>query len=236
MKPSARSSPSLAQQAYRDIKEQILLGRLRPGEMVLGKQFAAQYRMSRTPVHDALKLLCQEGLVEVIPRVGYVVTTVSLGDVQQIFDLRLALELFGVERAVGRVTPADLTAFDQVDREIRALAHALSPDEPDTFRRAGEANRKFHLMVAGLSGNRRLVEALGRLLDESQRVIALDPESRLLVFLSPPLHRELIEALVAGDKPAAREAVIAHLREVQERIVRAILPETVVEAVPAGDW
>lgn len=235
VKLSARSSRSLTQKAYRDIKEEILTGDLRPGDMVLTKQLAEKYGISRTPVHDALKMLCQEGLVEVISRVGYVISPMSVKDAQEIFDLRLALELLAVERAIDRVMPRDIEVFSEMEEKFRAMGQSLSTDDPDFLRRAIESHREFHLTLASLSGNRRLVDALGRLLDESERVQLLDPQSRRINFMISPQHRRIVEALAAGDRQTARDALATHIREAQQRIMRSLLAGVTLDAVPVGE-
>ncbi len=84
---------SLAESAYRRLKADILTCRLAPGAMLAAPRLAETLEMSRTPVHEALKTLCQEGLLVVEPRAGYRVTAVTTRDVEEIFDLRLARDL-----------------------------------------------------------------------------------------------------------------------------------------------
>ncbi len=232
MAPTERPSRSLAQRAYRLLREEILNCRLRPGEMVLGTRLATKYRMSRTPVHEALKLLCNDGLVRVIPRVGYVVTEIGAADVQHVFQVRFALETLGAELAAERVTPADIEAFKRHQKEVRVQGAALRND-PVAYRRyAIDANREFHVMLASLSGNQRLETLVAGLLDESRRALLMDPAIKNYVDLSPPNdHNEVVAMLAAGDRQGAREAMARHMREGQKRIVNMLLNDGIAEAL-----
>lgn len=229
IRSSAKSTRSLAQKAYRQLKEDILSTKLKPGEMVLGTKVSQKYKMSRTPVHEALKLLCTEGLVSVIPRVGYVVTELSVGDVQEIFQLRLALEALAAELAVDHVTDRDVDGFERLQRRVQSEAKKFSTD-PAAYRRfAIEANSEFHLALARLSANERLVRLIEGLLDESRRILLIDPT--ITAYVDPVLmealptndHGDIVSALARRDRQGAREATARHVRDGQTRIIGSLL-------------
>lgn len=226
---SAKSTRSLAQKAYRQLKEDILSTKLKPGEMVLGTKIAQKYRMSRTPVHEALKLLCTEGLVSVIPRVGYVVTEMSVADVQEIFQLRLALEALAAELAVDHVTDRDIHDFERLQRKVQSEAKRFSKD-PVAYRRfAIEANTEFHLALARLSVNERLIGLIEDLLDASRRILLIDPT--ITAYVDPVLmealptndHGDVVAALARRDRQGARDATARHVRDGQTRIIGSLL-------------
>lgn len=223
--PREEASRSLAQQAYRAIKERILTSQLRPGQMVAAAELAEGYGMSRTPVHEALKMLCSDGLVEVIPRMGYVISSITLNDVQEIFKLRLDLECLGVDEAVSRVTQRDIEWFAQMERKAADTASLVSRDDPDFTRLSVEAHRDFHMMVVSLSGNGRLVAVVRGLLEESDRILSLGPPVARLDIKWHPEHRKLVDALAARDATAAREAMAAHIRAARDRTLRLLVSE-----------
>lgn len=222
--PSRRqSSLPLADKAYREIKDLILTSALRPGELVAAHTLAARYGMSRSPVSQALTLLSQEGLVRAVPRVGYVIPSVSIADVQEIFQLRLHLEGLGAELAAAAATDAAIDRFASTDAEVREMAASLAVDDPAIVRLSIETHASFHLMVAGLSGNSRLVGYIRGLLDESQRIQSLDPRFRYHIGFLVGAHRDVIDALRSRDPNSAREAMQKHIRQSQERILRSLL-------------
>jgi DNA-binding GntR family transcriptional regulator len=223
-KPSDRSSRSLATRAYRGIKEDILTGRLHPGEMILEPRLAETYRMSRTPIHEALKTLAKDGLVQVIPRVGYVISQVTVNDVYEIFQCRLVLETTAIELAAPRVTDDDITILRRFGRGTRSSTRRGG--DARAFGEASAAHRDFHLMVASLSGNRRLVDMIAQLLDESQRILALDPLNlQQLDLMSATAHGPIIKALTTRKPTLAADEMAAHVAQAQARITNALLPE-----------
>ena len=77
---------------YQEIKRDILSGVFRMGDRLPVEALAAQHRVSKTPVREALSSLEHEGLVQIVPRVGYFVAQLTVQDVQELFQLRLILE------------------------------------------------------------------------------------------------------------------------------------------------
>lgn len=214
----------LGQRAYEQVKEQILLGRLRSGEMVNGTRLSEEFKMSRTPVHEALNLLVKEGLLQVIPRIGYIVVPVTIQDLQDVFQLRVALETLAAELAAERAKAEELELFEGIEADYQRSALSVAGDQAASLRLAVKANREFHLKIAELSGNKRLVQVIEGLLDQSQRLVAFDPRIAGDVnFAHSAQHRAILDAVKAGDRKRAREAVTAHVKEAQERILRSLM-------------
>lgn len=204
---------SLAESAYRQLKADILACRLLPGTMLGAPQLAASLEMSRTPVHEALKTLCQEGLLIVEPRVGYRVTPVTVRDIEEIFDLRLLNEVHGAGLAARRAAARDVEILRGQQERARENVGSGSADSPGYLESLVAGNRDFHVSVAAMSGNGRLARIVEGLLDEGQRIY-------FLYFLAHrPLvdtHAPVIDALAARDPDAAREAMAAHIRKLAE--------------------
>jgi len=210
---TAGETGSLAESAYRRLKADILGCRLLPGALLGAPQLAESLEMSRTPVHEALKTLCQEGLLIVEPRVGYRVTPVTVHDIEEIFDLRLLNEVHGAGRAAGRAARRDVEILRAQRQRGAEIVAAGSVDDLAHLESLMASNREFHVSVAAMSGNARLARIVGGLLDEAQRI-------HFLYFLthrpSVDRHTPVIDALEARDPDAAREAMAAHIREMAE--------------------
>lgn len=210
---------SLASTAYDRIKREILSCRLEPGTSVVANKLAADYGMSRMPIHEALKALCAEGYMRVVPRVGYLVTTVSMSDVREIFQLRLVLEPAGARLAAERYTPSDTEKFKEWQRRGMEALQALPDPDLSGTETLFALNREFHVLVATLSGNVRLADLVGSLIDQSQRVYFLQ--------FSPgdtpgDPHGDVFRAIERRDSEAAHKAMEAHIRDGQEATVRAL--------------
>lgn len=145
---------SLTEQAASVLRGDILACRLAPGETVSETFVAERYGMGRAPVRAALARLAEEGLVQALPRRGWMVSLVTVRDIHEVFDLRLLLEPEAARRAAGHVDAAALHRLDAVCQ----AGH--DPEDADSARRFLGANRAFHVAVAELAGNARLARQL----------------------------------------------------------------------------
>lgn len=210
--------------AYQRIKSDLVSGRHPPGQMLFSADLAAAYGMSRTPINEALKLLCQERLIQVLPRVGYVVPAVTLADVAEVFQLRVVLEGLAAELAVERARPSDIHAF-RAFLERSEAEPPIEPDEPDALVRSIERHDLYHVELAAMARNDRLVEMLRGLLDQTQRMLALDLSQRTAPTFGPiPGHLDVFDFIVAGDRAGARKAITEHLLVAQRRILDVLVP------------
>jgi DNA-binding GntR family transcriptional regulator len=190
------------------IREEILTNRFKSGSVVLERELAARFGVSKTPVREALSLLVHEGLVEVLPRKGYLVSSTTVRDAQDYFDLRIILEAAATESAAHRLTDEQL-------RQLETLAVADDPREG--VGRMLERNFAFHMLIATASGNDRLATLIERLLRETPRLITLG--------FVPGEHERLIGALRARDPIRARHAMEDHIRTVREQaLTGAVAP------------
>jgi len=108
---------SLRSQAVAFLRDAILSGQFKPGAVLNEKELADRLRVSKTPIREGLSLLEHEGLVQTIPRRGYIVTPITVQHIHELFDLRIILESAAVERAALVIT----------DEQIQAL-NTLVPD------------------------------------------------------------------------------------------------------------
>lgn len=215
--PQAMQAPasSLAGYVYQRLKADVVACRLPPRTMVGAAQLAERFGVSRTPVHEALKALCQEGLLRVLPRIGYVVTPVSLRDIDEIFDLRLSLEVLGAGHAAERVSEQDIAGLRAQNARAQENVGSGSTEDPAYLDSLIAGNRDFHTAVATLSGNQRLARIVGGLLDEGQRVYFLYFHWARPPFADRP-HEAITDALGARDPAAARSAMAAHIQDMRE--------------------
>ncbi|WP_242890985.1 GntR family transcriptional regulator [Actinomadura litoris] len=202
-------------QAYRAIRRQIIDLTLPPGSSFTETSLAQRWQVSKTPVREALARLRRDGLVEALPRAGYVVSPVTLQDTDDLCALRALLsgEAAAAAARHGVDAPA-LTRLESLSRVPFALA--AGEVELEESLRAGI---EFEAIIANFSGNNRFGKAIVDVLDELERVLRMaaliEPE-----ISSPPGELEAIfEHLRARDADGAREA----MRERCERVRRDVL-------------
>ena len=192
---------SLTTRALVALRRDIVTTRLAPGETLSEAATAGRLGLGKAPIRAALARLAEEGLVQPVPRRGWVVSLVTIRDIHEVFDLRLLLEPEAARRAAGR-PPAgvDAAALGQLDA---VCAAGYRPEDPASALGFLEANRAFHVAIAGLSGNARLARQIGRLLDESTRMLVLGLRRRDRSGEMAHEHRALTAALARGEAEAA---------------------------------
>lgn len=210
--------PTLTDEVYRGLKLRIVRLRLRPGSEFTEAQLAKELGVSKTPIREALARLERDGLVEIVPRLGYRVAPVTLKDTKDLFALRTLLE--GEAAALAATRCDDAAAL----RELESLCHAgYRPGDPASIDEFLRRNTAFHLTVAQIAGNARMVRVLGEILDQSERLFHLGLE---LTFRAPEIaheHTDLVAAILAGDPERAREVSVAQSRSSQRMVMDALL-------------
>ena len=220
------TTSSQGEVAYAALRRRLIQGALEPGERMTESQLAQEIGVGKTPVREALTRLVQEGLVRSLRGHGYEVTPITLGDVQDLFNFRLIVEPAAAQLAAGHVRGADLRRLDEL-----CITRFSSIDDEQGESQYLHANYQFHTTIADASGNRRLAEAVRRALDESERLFHLGNVLRNRGEEVAHEHKELVDALIAGDGETARKLTVAHISASQRLVLDALLTSPAVLAV-----
>ncbi|MEA2197970.1 MAG: hypothetical protein QOJ25_2021 [Solirubrobacteraceae bacterium] len=200
----ASSGPrTLAEKAFETLHEAIVTGRLRPGERLPIEELASVLEMSAMPIREAVRRLDSAGLVENIPHRGARVTQLSIADLAEVYEARLALEVLAIRRAAER--------FD-VKREdaARARLTALEAMPDDSSAATSAAHTTFHFALYDAADSAWLLRLIRPLWETSERYCLAVPESRQLA----PRRREheaIVAACAAHDPDGAALALHHHL-------------------------
>ena len=199
--------PTRVTYAYEQIRARILENVYLPGHRVLESDLADELGVSRTPLHEALIRLEQEGLIEVIPRHGMRVLPVSARDMAEIYEILTALESSAAETLAARKpTTAELQPLIQASKDMTT---ALKDDDLTKWAAADE---RFHQTLLQLAGNRLLNQAVSGFLDRAHRARMFTLKLRPKPVNSTREHLEIVEFIKAGDAKSAGEAYRAHRR------------------------
>ena len=204
------TTPSATDHALDELRAAILSGRLPAGSTLRQEDLAERLGVSRMPVREAIRRLHAEGLVEVLPSRRVRVAPLDRAEIEDVYDMRAALEPLAVRLAVPRLTKA----------QLRDAAHALEAaddeEDADTF---GVRNAAFHLALMTSCDRPRLLAGIASLLDISdryQRAALRDEEHNARVREE---HAALLEAARTGDAAAAADLTEHHVRQAGARLL-----------------
>jgi DNA-binding GntR family transcriptional regulator len=206
-----------SEQAYEQLKSDIVACVLRPGENLTEKQIGDRYQIKKATIRAALARLMQEGLIRSEPRRGYLIAAVTLRDVNEIFDVRSL-----IEPEVFRVAASNITERGLEDVRL-AAKKVLKPETLRSHVALLAADRAFRLALAELSGNLRLARLLDQTLDQSERVLHLGFKSRDFTELIIGQQQELVHACevseVSGIVKLARSQCLFLKKQVLEALL-----------------
>jgi DNA-binding GntR family transcriptional regulator len=198
---------SLVDEAYQALKTAIRDNVFPPGHQAAEPEIARQLGMSRTPVHEAIIRLQEEGLVQVLPRRGVLICPVSADDIREIYDVLIAVE--GMAAALLAALPEDTAAAaaEALERETAGMEQAL---EKGKLLDWAAADERFHGLLTERCGNRRLARVAATVRDQSHRARLLTLHLRPRPTASAAEHRRIADAIRGGAAPEAESAARAH--------------------------
>jgi len=202
-------------QAYQFIKQAIISGDLVSGNIYSLNDLSDMIKISSTPTREALLVLECEGMIDPIPRTGYMVTPITISDVLELFHLRKVLEIEGIRLAVDHITKEDINFLEKNNQLESQLSKDTDQNENnEDYIHAYRLNTEFHLRIAHRSGNFRLEDLIKEILTEMERISARDP------FIAyPEQHVAIIKALKDHDSDAAIIAMKEHLENTKSRLL-----------------
>jgi DNA-binding GntR family transcriptional regulator len=212
----APSGLSLAEQAYRMLRDRLIMLDIAPGDPLNEGQLAAEFGFGRTPLREALKRLETDHLVVSYPRRGTFATIVDITELAAISEVRLQLEPLAARKAALNPHPAVRAEIEEVAEAIESL------DASRGRRELMEYDLEVHRLIYRAAGNHHLEESLVRLDNLATRIwcLVLDRLPGITGHISE--HVALLRAILDGDAEAAASPAAEHVRHF-EQTVRAVL-------------
>ena len=204
---------------FNTLREAILKGELKPGERLMELQLAAKLGVSRTPIREAIRMLEQEGLAVTIPRKGAEVAKMTEKDMEDVLQIREALDELAAKIACEQISEGQL-------EELVATMHEFEEStKTDNVKKIAEADVKFHDIIYQSTGNPKLVNMLNNLREQMYRyrVEYLKEEQTRNLLVSE--HEELVKAIREGDVQKAQDISFHHLENQRKAIIRTIRAE-----------
>ncbi len=198
---------------HKELREDILALRLKPGAVLLERTLAERMGVSRTPVREALLRLEAEGLTRRYPKMGMVVTELTLRDVVEAFQIREFIEPQAAAEAADRLRPDEMA---ELLFRFEELETADLPDE-EKHARHNQLDTKIHDLIIESLGNRRLVDIMDTIRSVCLRARIMGTPIRFTQ--STKEHQDLIRAIMDRDAAEAERAMRLHLTNTRQRLV-----------------
>jgi DNA-binding GntR family transcriptional regulator len=200
---TGRGHRTLAEKAFDTLHTAIITGQLRPGTRLPIEELAEVLEMSPMPIREAVRRLDAAGLVENIPHRGARVTELSVTDLAEVVEARLALELLAIRRAADRFT-------DEHDKHARNMLTALNSLPDDNSAATSGAHAAFHFALYKAADSVWLTRLIRPVWETSERYCLEVPSCRQLVGRRHE-HEAILGACVAHDPDRAAIALHEHL-------------------------
>ena len=192
------------------LREAILSGALKGGESIRQDVIAADLDVSKTPVREALRRLEAEGLVRFYRNRGATVADLSIAEIKEAFEIRIALECLALDLAMATLAPRDID---------RARLIVADMEDLDDLSQLGELNWRFHETLYASCRRPILMGMIRNLHRISERYVRLQ---RILTDsheLSQNQHRDILDALQEQDCANAKRLLAEHMETASQRLV-----------------
>lgn len=200
---------SLRDDVVRALRAAVISGEMQPGMVYSAPKLAATLGVSPTPVREAMLDLVKEGMVTTVPNKGFLVVAVSDADLDDVAELRLMLEPPTIRRVTTIVPDDDFARLDRMAATIVECA-----DRGDLIGYT-EADRAFHIELLGYSGNRRLVDLIGRLRADTRLLGLTSLIERGGLHASALEHLELVDLMRDRKADEAEALMRRHIEHVR---------------------
>ena len=190
---------------FNTLRKAILRGELKPGERLMEIQLANKLGVSRTPIREAIRKLELEGLVLMIPRKGAEVAQITEKNMQDVLEVRKALEELSVQLACERITPEQVEEMKMAAEDFRKVLKSVD------VTKIAEADVKFHDIIFAATNNQRLITLLNNLREQMYRfrVEYLKQKECYPQLLEE--HDKLIALISGGEVEEACELMGCHI-------------------------
>jgi DNA-binding GntR family transcriptional regulator len=207
---------SLQSEVVSRLREEIVEGIWEPGARLQERVLCERYGVSRSPLREACRVIASEGLLELQPNRGAVVTRPTLTDAIEYMEIVVALQTTAIRRACEQASAEQLARIEKLHRQMR---EASERREIETF---FELNNEIHEAIVSASGNSALVSMHEHADRHITRLQNLSRAKEADPNLSMEEHEAFIAALLKRDAETAASELARHLQTVTEEIRKRI--------------
>ena len=214
-----KSEKTIRRKIYEHLREQLLSGKIQPHQHLIEAKIARDIGTSRTPVREALHSLELEGLIESIPRVGYVVKPISEQEVEEICEIRAAIEGLAARWAMEK---AHEKLVIELEKNISIAEDKVSKGDVRAF---VDMDAKFHEIISKFSGSQRLLELAQTLRRHMLRYRIQSIYSVDNVLRAIDGHKGILRAIEKRNLGEVNKAIQHHMEQSKKDILRYAFKE-----------
>ena len=211
---------TIRRRIYEHLREQLLNGEISPRQHLIEAKIAKELGTSRTPVREALHSLELEGLIESIPRVGYVVKSISEQEVEEICEMRMAIEGVAARWAIEK---DHKKLVEELEKNISIAEEKVSKGDVRAF---VDMDARFHEIISKFSGSKRLLELAQTLRRHMLRYRIQSIYSVDNVLRAIEGHKGIALAIRRRDLEEVNQAIRHHMEQSKSDILRYAFKET----------
>lgn len=207
---------SLVEIIFRQLEGMILSGKIEPGERINESRLSGQLGVSRAPIREALRLLASSGILEIRAKRGMFVRELEIKEVEELYDIRAALDVLAGEKAAERIDDGHLP---MLNRWMEEMAVFVDAQDTDAYYRA---NIAFHAAIVEVAGNARLLAIYEGVCKQMSlfRRISLSLPGQLRLSLQR--HERILDAVKSKDSVKAATVMRNHTLEAKKALLSAI--------------
>lgn len=199
------------------IKEQILTGRYKAGDHLVESDIAGTLGISRSPVREGIKELEREGIVTITPRKGTCITSFTLKDIKEVFDIRILHEndIFRILIEEERMTEAD---YQQLERIVAGMVEVATSHLEESVK-AVQINRmdmEFHKYIWSKSDSKRRMSILQGIYFQLRIAMLYDTDKTGNLMQTATEHLEIVKCLREGNLEGCKKALVDHIISYRE--------------------
>ncbi len=202
---------------FNTLREAILSGDLLPGERLMETQLAEKIGVSRTPIREAIRKLELEGLVEMIPRKGAQVASMTKKDIQDVLEVRAVLEELAVKLACKKITDEQMYNLKIINEDFSIAV------EKQNLQMMANKDVEFHDIIFKIADNDKLTQIINNLREQiyRYRVVYLNDKTYLQTIQDE--HNEIIIAIEEKNIDMAITTIRKHILNQEKAVLKSVL-------------
>jgi len=213
-------APPLSEKAYRELRSDILRGRIEPGSKLKIEELQRRYRYSSSPLREALSRLAAEQIVTADERRGFRAARVSLADLHDITRFRIALETSAFRESIVHGTDEWEAGIISALHRFEAIGNALPRESRSLDDVWIERHKNFHIALIAACGSSRMLAACSAMFDHSQRYRNLWARRRSAPRNAGAEHRRLLDAALRRDTTTGMAILSEHIQKTADQVSR----------------